>query len=390
MSEFMKIQQESRANLIEQVREVLDFAEGEGRGLTAEELQKTDRIEADIRRIDETLSVARRNEERKADAVEAARGFVPPVAESRDDNAVLRSIANGELRSFEFAEQRAALTGTAGTGVVPYSFYAQVFDILQNTNPLFTTSTIITTEGGNTLQVPQITARSSFAITGQGTAIAESNPTFSNINLGAWKYGALVSLSNELIADAGVNLTSLIANISATEIAFDAGAGLTTGTGTVQPTGIVTAAGSGVVGGTGVAGAPSYENLVDLAYSVAGDNRARYGFMASTSAIAAIRKIKDGNGAYIFSPSISVDGRDYLLGTPIYENPSMAAVGTGAKSIVYGKLDAFIVRQAGGIQVATSSDYAFDKDVTTFRVTWRGDSNLATAGAIKYFQGAAS
>ncbi len=389
MSEFMKIQQESRANLIEQVREVLDFAEGEGRGLTAEELQKTDRIEADIRRIDETLSVARRNEERKSEAVEAARGFVP-ATESRDDNSILRAIAEGELRSFEFAEQRAALTGTAGTGVVPYDFYAQVFDILQNTNPLFTTSTIINTAGGNTLQVPQITARSSFAITGAGTAIGESNPTFSNINLGAWKYGALVSLSNELIADAGVNLTSLIANISGSEIAFDAGAGLTTGTGTVQPTGIVTAAGSGVVGGTGVSGAPTYENLVDLAYSVAGDNRARYGFMASTSAIAAIRKIKDGGGNYIFSPSISVDGRDYLLGTPIYENPSMAAVATGAKSIVYGKLDAFIVRQAGGIQVATSTDYAFDKDVTTFRVTWRGDSNLGTAGAIKYFQGGAS
>lgn len=389
MSEFMKIQQESRANLIEQVREVLDFAEGEGRGLTAEELQKTDRIEADIRRIDETLSVARRNEERKSEAVEAARGFVP-ATESRDDNSILRAIAEGELRSFEFAEHRAALTGTAGTGVVPYDFYAQVFDILQNTNPLFTTSTIINTAGGNTLQVPQITARSAFAITGAGTAIGESNPTFSNINLGAWKYGALVSLSNELIADAGVNLTSLIANISASEIAFDAGAGLTTGTGTVQPTGIVTAAGSGVVGGTGVSGAPTYENLVDLAYSVAGDNRASYGFMASTSAIAAIRKIKDGNGAYIFSPSISVDGRDYLLGTPIYENPSMAAVATGAKSIVYGKLDAFIVRQAGGIQVATSTDYAFDKDVTTFRVTWRGDSNLGTAGAIKYFQGGAS
>jgi len=386
MSDFIKLQSEQRANLIEQVREVIDFAEAEGRGLIAEELQKIDRIEADIRSIDEGLAVAKRAEERKVEASVAAKGFVPAV-EAQDDNAVLRAIARGEMRGHEF---RTALTPTSGTGVVPNTFYNQVFDILQNTNPIFTTSTVINTAGGENLQIPQVTAHGTFAQVAAGSAISESNPTLSNINLGAWKYGALVSLSNELIADAGVDIMGLVARIAGTEIAYQAGSALTVGTGTVQPTGIVTAAASAVTGGTGVSGAPSYENLVDLAYSVAGDSRARYGFMASTSAIAAIRKIKDGAGNYIFSPSISVDGRDMLLGSPIYENPAMAAVATGAKSIVYGKLDDFIVRQAGGIQVATSTDYAFNSDVTTFRVTWRGDSNLGASGAVKYFKGGAS
>jgi HK97 family phage major capsid protein len=45
---------------------------------------------------------------------------------------------------------------------------------------------------------------------------------------------------------------------------------------------------------------------------------------------------------------------------------------------------------AGGIQVAQSSDYAFNQDVTTFRVTMRVDGNLTHAGHIKYFKGAAS
>lgn len=386
MSEFIKAQQEQRANLIEQVREVIDFAETEGRGLLAEELQKIDRIEGDIRNLDEGLAVAKRSEERKAEAVEAARGFVPAV-ETRSDSDMLRAIASGEVRTHEF---RSPLVPTSGSGVVPASFYAQVFEILQNTNPLFRTSTVINTDGGNTLQVPQVTAYGTYAQVAAGSAISESNPTFSNINLGAWKYGALVSISNEMIADAGVDLMSLIANIGGKQIAYNVGADLTTGTGTVQPTGIVTAAASAVTGGTGVAGAPSYENLVDLAYSVAGDARASYGFMGSTTAIAAIRKIKDGAGNYIFSPSISVDGRDMLLGSPIYENPAMAAVATGAKSLVYGKLDDFIIRQAGGIQVATSTDYAFNQDVTTFRVTWRGDSNLGASGSVKYFKGGAS
>jgi HK97 family phage major capsid protein len=110
--------------------------------------------------------------------------------------------------------------------------------------------------------------------------------------------------------------------------------------------------------------------------------------MVSTSALAAIRKIKDTAGNFIFAPSISVDGRDYLMGNVIHENASMPAVAATAasKSVIYGKLDDFIVRQAGGIQVATSTDYAFNQDVTTFRVTWRGDSGLA-ADSVNYFRG---
>jgi HK97 family phage major capsid protein len=290
----------------------------------------------------------------------------------------------GEMRGHEF---RAALTPTSGSGVVPYDFYAQVFEFLQNSNPLFSTSTIITTTGGNTLQIPKVTAAGTYAQVAAGSAISEQNPTLSQLNLGAYKFGALVSLSNEIIADSGVNLLDLVARISSREIAFDAGAKLTTGTGTVEPTGIVTAAGSGVTG-TATSGAPTYENLVDLTYSVAGDNRASYGFMVSTSALAAIRKIKDTAGNFIFAPSISVDGRDYLMGNVIHENASMPAVAATAasKSIVYGKLDDFIIRQSGGIQVATSTDYAFNQDVTTFRVTWRGDSGLA-ADSVNYFRG---
>jgi HK97 family phage major capsid protein len=386
MSDFIKGQTEERANLIFQVRDILDRAESEARGLTVDDLGHVERLEARIADIDNGIAVARRSEERQAEVAEAARGFVPAV-ESRDDSAILRSIAMGEMRGHEF---RAALTPTSGSGVVPYAFYDQVFTFLQNSNPLFTTSTIINTTGGNTLQIPKVTAAGTYALTAAGSAIAESNPTLSQLNLGAYKFGALVSLSNEIIADSGVNLLDLVARISSREIAFDAGAKLTVGTGTVEPTGLVTAS-SLAVTGTASGGVPTYENLVDLTYSVAGDNRASYGFMVSTTALAAIRKIKDTAGNFIFAPSISVDGRDYLMGNVIHENASMPAVEATAasKSIVYGKLDDFIIRQAGGIQVAQSQDYAFNQDVTTFRVTWRGDSGLGAASVVHFRGGTA-
>jgi HK97 family phage major capsid protein len=68
----------------------------------------------------------------------------------------------------------------------------------------------------------------------------------------------------------------------------------------------------------------------------------------------------------------------------------MASSGTGAKSVLFGHLPSYKVRTAGGIQVATSTDYAFNQDVTTFRVTMRVDGNLTHEGHVKVFAGGAS
>jgi HK97 family phage major capsid protein len=386
MSEFIKVQQEVRANLTEQIRDIIESAEMDKRGLDAAELEKIDRIEADINSADSAIRAAKRNEERKAELSVAAQGFIPSVAPSMNDAEQLRSLA----RSGGSHEFRAALVPTSGSGVVGDTFYDRVFEVIRGTNPIFETSTLITTEGGNLLQVPQLTAYSTATIKGAGTAIDESNPTLSNINLGAFKYSFLVNLSNELIQDASVDIRSLIADASGRAIAYDAGTGLTTGTGTVQPTGIVTASALGVTGGTGVTGAFTADNLIDLAYSVEGGSRAGYGYMMNAKSIGLLRKLKDTAGNYVFQPGVGADARDLLLGQTVFENPAMANTGTSAKSVVYGKLDDFIVRQAGGIQVATSTDYAFNTDVTTFRVTWRGDSNLGAAGSVKHFIGGAS
>jgi len=77
MSEFIKSQQELRNNLITQVREVIDFAESEARGLDAAELSKINAIESDIAKADETITVATRSVERNLEASVAAKGFIP-------------------------------------------------------------------------------------------------------------------------------------------------------------------------------------------------------------------------------------------------------------------------------------------------------------------------
>ncbi len=383
MSDFIKSQAEVRSNLIAQMREVIDFAEGEKRGLTAEETQKIERLEADIAQRDASIATAQRVEERSAQATEAAASFAPATAATSTDADLLRAIARGEVRGHEFArESRAALVPSANT--VGQSFYNRVFEIAQMVGPMLTTSEVFNTTSGENLVIPTVTALSSAGSVAAGSAISESNPTFASITLGAEKYGALVSVASELVADAGFDITGYIAQ--------ELGKAIGIQTNSVLTTKLAAAAGSAVTGGTGVSGAFTYENLIDLVYALDGDARMlpSTGFQMSKTGLAVARKLKDGNGSYIWTDSAVPGQAATLLGYAVYENPAVAAVGTGNKSVLFGALDSFKARVAGGIRVDVSGEYAFANDVTTYRGLIRVDGGLTHASHIQYFKGAAS
>jgi HK97 family phage major capsid protein len=68
----------------------------------------------------------------------------------------------------------------------------------------------------------------------------------------------------------------------------------------------------------------------------------------------------------------------------------MADAGTASKSVIFGHLPSYYVRQVGGIQLDRSDDYAFGNGLTTFRATFRVDGNLPQTTHVKYFVGGAS
>jgi HK97 family phage major capsid protein len=391
MSEFVKSQVEARNNLIAQAREVVEIAEKESRGLSAEEQVKIEKIEQDIDQRDAAINTARKMEERAASAFEAAKESPVPSSEVRGDADILRQIANGELRSYTFGAEKRTLVPTDNT--VPKSFYDQIFSVARLAGPMLQVSDVINTASGEQLTIPTLTAYSTATIKVAGSAIADSTPTFSSIVLGAYKYSFLVPVANELLTDAGFDISALIAEQAGNAIGFGINAGLTVGTGTVEPTGIFTTGASAVTGGTGVGGAPTYENLVDVLYALDGQARLLpgVGWLMNKTGLATVRKIKDGDGRFIWSAGSMAAGQpDELLGYPVFENPAAVNVGTGAFSIGLGHLPSYKARLAGGIQVAQSGDYAFDKDVTTFRVTARVDGNLTHASHFVKFKGGAS
>ena len=385
MSEFIKTQQELRANLTEQIRDVIESAEAEKRGLDAAELQKIDRIEADIRSADEAIAVATRNEERKVEAAVAAKGFALPQAEERSASAILREIAN--TRGSHTFEKR-TLTPSANT--VPKSFYDEVFDVARMVGPMLDVGQRINTASGEDLTLPLLTAYSTATLVAAAGTVAESEPTYSSITLGAYKYGLLIPVAAELVQDAGFDISAHLAEQAGNGLGYAINTALTTGDGSSKPNGVATAAGSGVTGGTGVSGGFTADNLIDLQYTLDGAARRLPGvaYMAAGATIGAMRKLKDTAGNYLYS--VNVGTPDTFAGYSVIENPAMAAVATGAKSVLFGHMPSYKVRVAGGLQVATSTDYAFNTDTITYRVMLRVDGDLTHASHIKFFKGAAS
>jgi HK97 family phage major capsid protein len=398
MKQFIEQQMAQRATAWEAAKKILDVATAEKRDLTAEETQTYEKISKELEDRQVTIEKMRADEARELRLDAATREMadqVRPVADAprgvRTDAEVIRSMAKGEVRSHSF-EKRDVLKSSTGSPV-PTSFYDQVIMLARTVGPMLQTSTVLNTASGENLQIPSLAQYSTAALVGEGSASSESDPIFNSfITLAAYKYSFLVQLSSELIEDSGVDILSFLATQVGNELGFRVNDALTTGTGSSQPKGIVVASSLGVTGATATTGQFTADNLISLVYSVdtAGRRLAGAGFQMNSSSIAKMRSLKDTAGNYVFSPALNADANDLLLGYPVFENPGMANTGTAAKSVIFGHLPSYYVRQVGGIRLDRSDDFAFNTGLVTFRASLKVDGNLPQTSHVKHFIGGAS
>jgi HK97 family phage major capsid protein len=370
---FLKRQQELKANLTMQIRDVIDGAESEGRGLDAAELTKIDRIEADIESAQRSIEVAEMTEARSAEFAQAARGF-SPVEEAGSDSAdIFRALSRGEIRGHEFLpSEKRALVDSANT--VPVSFLDRVYDLAKLVGPYLETSEVFVRDSGNDFRIPVMSGYSTAAEVTEGSAIAESNPTYTSLLLDPKKQAFIVQLSNELVQDAGFDIEE--------QVARQAGVAIGTRANVVVHAAVTAVAGSGVTAGT--TNAFTVDDLISLSYSVDGFARMLpgAGFMVNTSTLGFIRRLKDGEGRFIYDPVVGQPST--ILGMPVYENPAVASIATGNKAVFFGHWGSVKIATTG-LQVSVSSDAYFTNDVTGYRFVYRLGAGVANgAEHIKY------
>jgi HK97 family phage major capsid protein len=383
MSEFIAKQVEAKAKAWHEAKALLDSAEG--RALTGEEEATYQEMTNVINRANEVIELEQR-EAKVAEAMQSSAVNFEAASALNGDAEILRKMAAGEIRGHEFR----ALTGNTVGSPVPTSFYEEIVKVARLVNPLLEYATVINTAGGENLQIPSQATFSTATIVGQGVSIGTSEPSFNAFTtLGAYKFSALAQLSRELIADSGVNIVAFLAEQFGNAFGYAIADKIVNGTGTVEPTGFLAVAGTGVTG-TAAAGAFTADNVIDLIYSVDGAlrNRPSFAMLANSTSIAALRKLKDTAGNYVFQVGDSKDRRDLVLGVPVIETPAMPSPGSAVNSLAVGDLKSLYIRNAGGLQIDRSDDYAFGNDLATWRATWRLDSALVQKSNIKKFKGA--
>lgn len=411
MSEFIKRLQERRLNVWEQAKELLDTAEADKRDLTAEEEQTYQRLSADLDKIDERVKDLVEAEQRTKDAEAAFADLLNKPADERkkthDKNAEVRAWLTGQAgRSFEIRPDAATptdfrtlskLTAAAGANTVPISFYNRLIEhMIEVSGVLMTNPTLLRTATGEQIQIPKTTAHStpSGAPIAEAATLSTSDPTFGQVPLDAYKYGLLLQVSHELANDTGVDLIGYLARQAGRALGNWLGAHLVTGTGTSQPNGVVTAATVGVTGATtGASGTFTADELIDLMFSVIAPyrNSPSCAWLMRDATVARVRKLKDGQGQYIWQPGLQAGAPDTLLSKPLYTDPNVAAVATSAKSVVFGDFSTYFVRMVESLRFERSDDYAFNTDLISYRAILRADGDqVDTTGAIKVFQGAAT
>jgi len=283
------------------------------------------------------------------------------------------------------------MTPSNASGVVPQSFVNRVYDLAREVGPMLDLGERFETAGGEDLKIPVLTNYATAVLETAGATIDESEPTFSSITLGAYKYAFLVPVARELIEDSGVDIAEVLARAAGNSIGYAVNAALTTGDGSDKPNGIMTAAGTGV-SGTIAGGLFTADQLIDLTYSVDGAVRRLQGtgWLMSPTAIRNARKLKTTDGYYLFEPGLNGATADRLLGYPVFENPAVAAVGSAAASLGFGYLPSYKIRLAGGLRVDRSDDFKFGNDLSVFRFMIRVDGDLSHQEHFKVFKGSAA
>lgn len=410
MSDIAKSLRDRRMNAWNEAKALLDVSTEEKRSLSGEEEAKWSALNSEIDKIDEHLKAVLDAEARSKATDEVYNSLAGrPAAENRGGGI---DAVRDELRAWMTSEkyqgakliQRQApgllnlrtLQTNAGSAssTVPTDFYDQLIAYLIEVSGLLQCGpSVLNTSGGETIQIPVVSAHLTGTSAAQGQTIVTADPAFTQRTLAATKFGSVTQLSRELIDDTAVDLLGYLAMSAGRAIGNAFGTALINGGSGISGS-VLSGVSIGVTGGTtGVTGAPQYNDLVDLEYSVIApyrQSRSCY-WLAADKTIGGFRKLKDTQGRPIWEPSAVLGAPDLLLGKPLVADPFMPAVALSATGpVAFGDFSQYFVRLVGGLRFERSDDFAFGSDLITFRCLLRGDGNWGDTSAVKLYKGAAT
>jgi HK97 family phage major capsid protein len=396
MSEVSDKIDEARAAEVEREFDAM-MAEHDRLAGVAERMQKAEAALSSAQDID----VSRRPvaEARQAPAVDEGfkvdyrQAFYTMIANGGLDG--LDSEVRNVLRGAEVRAQTAGTT-TAGGYTVPTELASFIEKAMIATGPMYDSSlfTVINTTGGNTFNIPTVddTSVSAVAHTEGGTVTDDggADVTFGQKTLGAFAFNTeWVRWSTELANDSILNVESLLGELLGERLGRIANSKLTTGSGSSDVEGIVTNSAAGKT--AAAVAAVTADEIIDLLHSVDPAYRSSpsTAIMMNDSTLAAVRKLKDGQGNYLWAMGNYQAGvPQNILGYNVVVNQAMDSLAAAKKVMLFGDMSKFYVRKVGGPSLFVARErFAPDYGILGYI---RFDGVLTNTAAIKHLITAAS
>ncbi len=201
-----------------------------------------------------------------------------------------------------------------GGYLVPEEYDSRLIDVLNEENIMRRLATKISTSGEHKINIAA--TKPAAAWIEEGGALTFGDATFDQILLDAHKLHVAVKVTEELLYDNAFGLENYIIEQFGKALANAEEDAFLNGTGVGQPLGLFAETGGGVVANT--VSSIKADDIIDLVYALKRPYRKNAGFIVNDKNLAVIRKLKDGNQAYMWQPSYQANEPDRLLGYPVY------------------------------------------------------------------------
>lgn len=382
---------EKRAQKWQEAKTFLDeHTDKEGK-ITAEDSATYDKMEAEIVDLGKTID---RYQRQAAMDKELNAPTSKPILNNPQEYKAKNVRASAEYKTAALQALRTNFkqvsnylqegTDSLGGYLVPTEWDERLITGLNEENIMRQLGTSITTSGERKINIAG--TKPAAAWIDEGAALIFSDTTFSQVTLEAHKLQVGVKVTNELLYDNAFDLETYIINeftqaiSNAEEDAFLNGAASDTS----RPTGLFATASADSSTVVTTAGASiAADDIINLVYKLKRPYRKNAAFIMNDSVIAAIRKLKDDNQAFMWQPSYMQGEPDRLLGYPVYTSAYAPEIAAGTAVVAFGDFSYYNIADRGTRSFTELRELYMGNDMTGFVMIERVDGALVLPEAVR-------
>ena len=274
-------------------------------------------------------------------------------------------------------------TDSEGGYLVPDEYDRTLVEALEEENVFRQLAKVIRTSSGDR-KIPVVATKGTASWIDEEGAYTESDDSFGQVSIGAYKVGTMIKVSEELLNDSVFDLESYIAKEFARRIGAKEEEAFFTGDGSGKPLGVLAATGGAETGVTAASStAITADELMDLFYSLKSPYRKKAVWVLNDSTIKAVRKLKDSTGQYLWQPSLMAGTPDTLLGRPVKTSTYMPVIAAGAKTIAFGDFSYYWIADRQGRSFKRLNELYAANGQVGFLGSQRVDGKLVLSEAVK-------